>query len=614
MSTKLGGPEVEALVDAYRDSLIAAGMFAANPVTSVARAFFTRIGIDGWERLSLAEQCAQPLKNRRVIGWLMVTGRLAGSGEYLVASRLNVGDMAARHHLEFFTRFCDMARELGFAPKPVECQWSALVKIAVIHQVRPGQLTSDQLRAGRQALIEASMRHAQGNPRRAAQVVTKDVFGIEATLFHMGVVNEPPGRLRHTKQAQREAQWASVAPRLSQTLSGYIEQVRVSLRPATVVHIEAVLREFACFLADQAPEVGCVADIRRVHIEAYKISLATRETVGLSHHGGRLSKVSIAGHVSVLRSCFERLSEWAGDDVPVGVLVFSGDSPILDQPLPRFLDDASAAKLLVAARADPDPFVRLAVEMLARTGMRKGELVNLAVDAVVQIGSSFWLHVPMGKLHNDRYIPLHPQLKELLDQWIAKRPAALRSRYLFFERGRRITASRVDHAVAKVAATAGLTGVSPHRLRHTLATQAINRGMSLEAIAALLGHRSMRMTMVYARIADRTVADEYFSVSEKVEALYDQKPKALPADAEGAEMAKLRQEMHRRMLGNGYCARPVGLDCHFESICESCTFFVTTIEFRPTLERQREDATAKGQVGRQKIFDGLLARLDEEAS
>jgi hypothetical protein len=45
--------------------------------------------------------------------------------------------------------------------------------------------------------------------------------------------------------------------------------------------------------------------------------------------------------------------------------------------------------------------------------------------------------------------------------------------------------------------------------------------MSLEAIAALLGHRSMPMTMVYARIADRAVADEYFSVSAKVEALYD---------------------------------------------------------------------------------------------
>jgi hypothetical protein len=55
-------------------------------------------------------------------------------------------------------------------------------------------------------------------------------------------------------------------------------------------------------------------------------------------------------------------------------------------------------------------------------------------------------------------------------------------------------------------------------------------------------------------------------------------PKELPATAEGAEMRKLRAEMHRRMLGNGYCARPVGLDCHFESICESCTYFQTTLD------------------------------------
>lgn len=107
------------------------------------------------------------------------------------------------------------------------------------------------------------------------------------------------------------------------------------------------------------------------------------------------------------------------------------------------------------------------------------------------------------------------------------------------------------------------------------------------------------MTMVYARIADRTVAEEYFAVSEKVEALYGQQ---LPAEAEGSEMAKLRREMNRRMLGNGYCTRPVEMDCHFESICESCTFFMTTIDFKPTLLRQRDDAKDKGQIGRQKIF------------
>ena len=129
-------------------------------------------------------------------------------------------------------------------------------------------------------------------------------------------------------------------------------------------------------------------------------------------------------------------------------------------------------------------------------------------------------------------------------------------------------------------------------------------------------HKTLTMTMVYARIADRTVAEEYFAVTEKVEALYTAaqpttQPTRLPADAEGTQMRKLRAEVHRRMLGNGYCARPAELDCHFESICESCTFFVTTIEFRPTLQAQRDDATNKGQLGRQKIFDGLLQRLDQ---
>jgi integrase/recombinase XerD len=128
-----------------------------------------------------------------------------------------------------------------------------------------------------------------------------------------------------------------------------------------------------------------------------------------------------------------------------------------------------------------------------------------------------------------------------------------------------------------------------------------------------LRYKTLAMTMIYARITDKTVANEYFAVTEKVEALYDQ-PRRLASDDEGHEMRKLRTEMHRRMLGNGYCARPVDMDCHFESICESCTFFQTTIEFRPTLQRQRDDAVRKGQIGRQKIFDGILNRLDTDAS
>ena len=164
----------------------------------------------------------------------------------------------------------------------------------------------------------------------------------------------------------------------------------------------------------------------------------------------------------------------------------------------------------------------------------------------------------------------------------------------------------------KAAAAAGLGHTTPHQMRHTLTTQAINRGMSLEAIAALLGHRSMTMTMTYARIADKTVAEEYFAVSEKVEALYE--PAALPADAEGPHMRKLRTEANRRLLGNGYCSRPAELGCRYETICETCSFFAPTIAFRNTLQNQHDDAETHGDIHRQNVYAKILNQLDETAS
>ncbi|MEU4134426.1 hypothetical protein [Streptomyces wuyuanensis] len=68
--------------------------------------------------------------------------------------------------------------------------------------------------------------------------------------------------------------------------------------------------------------------------------------------------------------------------------------------------------------------------------MRRSEMLGLTVDAVVQIGSAYWLRVPVGKMHTDRYVPLHPQLKTLLDDWLLHRPEGLRSNLLFTDHGR----------------------------------------------------------------------------------------------------------------------------------------------------------------------------------
>ena len=83
------------------------------------------------------------------------------------------------------------------------------------------------------------------------------------------------------------------------------------------------------------------------------------------------------------------------------------------------------------------------------------------------------------------------------------------------------------------------TPITPFAHLRTTESASFNRGMSIEAIAALLGHKTLAMTMVSARIADKTVADEYFSVTEKVEALYGQ-PQQLAATDEGSEMRRLR--------------------------------------------------------------------------
>ena len=212
--------------------------------------------------------------------------------------------------------------------------------------------------------------------------------------------------------------------------------------------------------------------------------------------------------------------------------MFPGDLPRQDHPLPKALDDATAAKLLRAAQADRRMLVRVTVEMLLRTGLRVSEFTGLRADAVVLIGAGPWLHVPVGKLHEDRYLPLHPQLVTLIDSYRAAHVPAGHPLLLPRENGRPLDRHTVTRMINRAGAAAGLPHIHPHQLRHTLATQAINRGMSLEAIAALLGHRSLDMTLRYARIASRTVADEYFAVSEKVEALYGQ-PAQLPADAAG---------------------------------------------------------------------------------
>ncbi|MER6327607.1 tyrosine-type recombinase/integrase [Streptomyces coelicoflavus] len=544
------------LVEFYLAHRAAQGMNTDHKVRWGARALLAAVpDLEDFRRLPLDRRLAFNHETHRFISWLSVTGRLQPGADYLVARRPRLGIVLARTEPELHLRFMETARTLGFRDTVAMTQFNLLAHFVALFGRQPHELQQSDWDEGRRLLLEA----ARCIPNRGVKALSTALFNRETTLFHCELTDQLPRRRSPDRADIRAREWACVPAGMTDTMQHYLQQIAGTLRPGTVKNAELTLREFALLVATEDAAVACVAELKRRHVERYRQWLLERPAA----RGGPLHRHTVRDRLSKLRGFLRRLDEWDAADRPPRQLIFDSDFPIADEPLPRFLDDAAAAKLLAAARQDPDPFARLAIEILARTGMRRSEMLGLTVDAVVQIGSAYWLRVPVGKMHTDRYVPLHPQLKTLLDDWLLHRPESLRSNLLFTDRGRPVNASRIEAAVRKAAQQAGLGRVTPHQLRHTLATQAINRGMSLEAIAALLGHRSLSMTRVYARIADRTVADEYFAVSEKVEALYDA-PRQLPADAEGTEMAKLRREMHRRMLGNGYCDRPVEMDCHFE--------------------------------------------------
>jgi integrase len=402
-----------------------------------------------------------------------------------------------------------------------------------------------------------------------------------------------------------ERSWEELAvraPQMVTTMRSYLDQLTVSSRPSTVEAASLALRHLAAHVTESDPTCTSVAAIERHHVEAYKVALAARPGKGRNK---TVSSTTIRHNLGMARTFFERIIDWDYGDAPRRVPIFTGDLPKADEPTPKFLDDPTAAKFMAALATDPNRRRRLIVELLARTGMRAGEIGGVRDDAMYRLGDTYWLRIPLGKLHNDRSVPLHPLLVGLINDYRAWRGPT--STGLLVERDDHQPFDRrtIHRYVQAVARRAGVGRVHPHQLRHTLATQCLNRGMSLEAIAALLGHRSPRMTLVYARIADTVVADQYFTATRAVEA----DTRTVTSSAGEPDTAA----RHRRLLGNGHCTRPLELDCRFQTICEGCGFYQTGPEFVTILRRQRDDAVAHADVVRATLYDQLVNVIDDGA-
>ena len=88
-------------------------------------------------------------------------------------------------------------------------------------------------------------------------------------------------------------------------------------------------------------DIAGFVDVRRRHIEAFKLFFAAHLTV----KGVPPARNTIRQRFGMLRSFFHRIIEWDWPDAPVRIPIFGVDVPVADDPLPRFLDDAQAARL-----------------------------------------------------------------------------------------------------------------------------------------------------------------------------------------------------------------------------------------------------------------------------
>ena len=142
-----------------------------------------------------------------------------------------------------------------------------------------------------------------------------------------------------------------MVPRLVGTSARYLDQIALSLRPATVVVAYRVLRIFYAYLVAHHGEVTTFAAVVRSHIEGYKAWLAAR----LTPLGTLPSANTLRQRLGMLHSFFDRISEWDGPDAPGRMPIFDADLPRGDEPLPRFLPDADAALLARAIATEATP-------------------------------------------------------------------------------------------------------------------------------------------------------------------------------------------------------------------------------------------------------------------
>ncbi len=226
------------------------------------------------------------------------------------------------------------------------------------------------------------------------------------------------------------------------------------------------------------------------------------------------AEATVARKVAAVKSFFSYLKD---EGVVTTNPTESFDSPRVGKALPKPISPAQVDELLEqpTKRGTPEGRRdRAMLELLYATGMRVTELVSLDTDHLQLDPVRPYVRC-FGKGSKERTIPIYESAAQAVRDYLDDgRPQLVRNqreKALFVNRrGERLTRQGFWLILKQYARQAGIEAhVTPHTLRHSIATHMLKGGMSLRHVQELLGHANISTTQVYTQLTTDHVRQVY---------------------------------------------------------------------------------------------------------
>ncbi len=198
-----------------------------------------------------------------------------------------------------------------------------------------------------------------------------------------------------------------------------------------------------------------------------------------------------------------------------------GVTKVRQAPLaPRWLDRKQQSALLRAMEKEVEMSIRryprlqvahlrdaVVVILFLNTGLRVKEVVGLRRNDVLLTERKGTVIVRQGKGGKRREIPLNTQARKALQYYLDARPDVGVESFFIGQNNAGVQEKTVQRAVKRFATLAGMGDVTAHMLRHSFAKNLIDKGVTLEKVAALLGHTNLSTTQIYTTPGERDLEE-----------------------------------------------------------------------------------------------------------